>query len=259
MLVSNVRTGQPAVPSLSLAGNSRAFCFSPNSRYLAAGNSEGVVKVWNTRTWQEMGKHTVHQEHSGRGHRAVPCCVFLKDSRTLVTGDNSGRVVVWDIEGGKTVSTWQAHPSGIRALALAPDGRTLATGGYGNVVMVWHTATWRSMLTLEHPAEVQALAFLHDGQILAIGGGAARGTAASRGSGAHLRSRKPIRSGKAARRHKPAPSTGRDPSLAPSASPRLRVLGPAGGLRSNNWRRNSFRQPATVSQISRNTQRRAFR
>ena len=98
--------------------------------------------------------------------------VFLNDSRTLVTGDNAGRVVVWDIEHGNIISSWQAHPSGIRAVALAPDGRTLATGGYEKAVTLWHTATWRSMLTINNPAEVMALAFSHDGQILAIGGGA---------------------------------------------------------------------------------------
>ena len=111
-----------------------------------------------------------HQEYSGREHRLIYGCVFLKDSRTLVTGDNGGRVVVWDIARAKPVTTWQAHPNGIRAMALTPDGRTLATGGFENVVTLWHTATWRSMLTIEHSGVVYALAFSHDGQFLAIGG-----------------------------------------------------------------------------------------
>jgi WD40 repeat protein len=99
----------------------------------------------------------------------IHCCVFLKDNRTLVTGDNGGRIVLWDVPRARLINLWQAHSSGLRAMALSPDGKTLATGGYDSAVTLWHTAAWRSMLTLEHPATIYALAFSPDGKTLATG------------------------------------------------------------------------------------------
>ena len=55
-------------------------------------------------------------------------------------------------------------------MALSPDGQTFASGGYdGGTVTLWHTPTWRAMLTLEHPGTVYAMAFSSDGQVLATG------------------------------------------------------------------------------------------
>lgn len=73
-----------------------------------------------------------------------------------------GRKVAW--------RTWRVGAGSVRALAFAPDGRTLATGGSDHVVRVWDVATQKLKATLyvappplagETPADW--LAFTPDG------------------------------------------------------------------------------------------------
>jgi WD40 repeat protein/tRNA A-37 threonylcarbamoyl transferase component Bud32 len=156
------------VARLSISGSSRALCFSPDGKHFAVANGDGLVRVWDTRSWRVLGSHSEHAKPSP-GAALIHGCAFLRDRPLLATGDNGGRIVLWDAVQGRVAGSWQAHSTGIRAMALSPDGRTLATGSYDGTVTLWHTATWRAMLTFDHPGTVYALAFSLNGQVLATG------------------------------------------------------------------------------------------
>jgi RNA polymerase sigma factor (sigma-70 family) len=63
------------------------------------------------------------------------------------------------------------HPGQIDALALSPDGKTLATGGYPGRIWLWDAATGRPAGKLQGPpGHVLALQFSPDGRLLAAAG-----------------------------------------------------------------------------------------
>jgi WD40 repeat protein len=65
------------------------------------------------------------------------------------------------------LAQWQAHTAGVTALAFAPDGRLLATGG-DRRVQLWNLATGKITHTLGGPRQpVTQLAFSPDGRWLA--------------------------------------------------------------------------------------------
>jgi WD40 repeat protein len=62
------------------------------------------------------------------------------------------------------------HPQWVRAVALAPDGRRLATGGIDGAVVLWQVGRGAERELPDHPAEaVLCLAFAPDGAALAAG------------------------------------------------------------------------------------------
>jgi len=70
------------------------------------------------------------------GHKAIiNDVVFTPDGRYLVSASNDKLIRVWDLASGRTVRTLRgqisAGPEGkIYAMALSPDGRWLAAGGW---------------------------------------------------------------------------------------------------------------------------------
>jgi RNA polymerase sigma factor (sigma-70 family) len=60
------------------------------------------------------------------------------------------------------------HKGAVRAVAFAPDGKTLATAGADSTVRVWELATGRQVHKLEQPGEAVGVAFSPDGKALAV-------------------------------------------------------------------------------------------
>jgi len=72
---------------------------------------------------------------------------------------------------GKLVRTIGALSIGLRAVAFAPDGKSIAAASAVGTVVVWDVATAKERETLKgHDAQINTLAYAPDGSILASGG-----------------------------------------------------------------------------------------
>lgn len=104
------------------------------------------------------------------------------DKRPTASGDNGGSGVslgdamisvatLWDVASGKPRSA-HAHRSSVTTVALAPDGKTLATGVFNDPgVRLWDTTTGALTTILEgHTKDVGSMAFTPNGAMLVTGG-----------------------------------------------------------------------------------------
>lgn len=108
--------------------------------------------------------------------------------RHILTGSDDGTARLWDAATGEMIRTFrmplgQGHQGRVFAVALSPDGKLAAAGGftaYGQTanVFVFDTRTGRLVQRVPGlPAAVMDLAFSRDGRRLAIGIGGTNGIA----------------------------------------------------------------------------------
>jgi eukaryotic-like serine/threonine-protein kinase len=109
-----------------------------------------------------------------RDHKDVAWCVaFAPDGKSLVScGGNrdatAGELLGYRLLAGKPVLAYRAEePHGIRWVAFAPDGKTLATAEYDGLVRIRAAATGTTLTQwTAHPGGVQCLKFTRDGRTL---------------------------------------------------------------------------------------------
>lgn len=83
---------------------------------------------------------TRHTLDPARAHQVAQnwnAFAMSKDGKVMVSGDVSGKVVVWDVLRGKPMPAAGVHEEEILAIALSDDGRLMATAGAENKVKVW--------------------------------------------------------------------------------------------------------------------------
>jgi WD40 repeat protein len=105
-------------------GNGLAYllAFSPDGHVLAAGESNGAVKVWDTKTWKLLSSFQAFDS-------PIASMEFSPDSRSLATGGTS--IKLWEAASGTQTEELQSPGT---ALAFAPSGEELATIDVDNAV-----------------------------------------------------------------------------------------------------------------------------
>ena len=87
---------------------------------------------------------------------------FAAREKLVFAGDYTGRILVWPLEGEppQPLQTWQAHTGWCRALALSPDGKSLASCGNDRLVKLWSIPDRKPIRTLAgHESHVYNVAF----------------------------------------------------------------------------------------------------
>jgi transcription initiation factor TFIID subunit 5 len=80
---------------------------------------------------------------------------------------------MWDIQTGKCVRIFSGHFGSVRALAVSPDGRMLASAGADSVINLWDLAQGTKIASLHgHTVgqRVCSLDFSQGSSVLASGG-----------------------------------------------------------------------------------------
>ena len=101
------------------------------------------------------------------------CLSFSADSSLLaaVTGEPTtrGLVVVWELPAGK-VRWVHREPKGVPSVAIAPDGKTLAIGTFGENAKLLDMTDGKVVAELPgHGKAARSVAFSPDGSTLAVG------------------------------------------------------------------------------------------
>jgi WD40 repeat protein/tRNA A-37 threonylcarbamoyl transferase component Bud32 len=156
----------------TVATPAQQLAFSPNSRTLFAATTNQVGRRVHTITrWAIDSREALaplsvevsvvpnHAHHH-----------LSRDGKILFVnqGGKSTHVRAIDTATGKELFPRRGHTAPLHALAVSPDGRTLASGGADQAVKLWDLPTGRVLHSLAvHADTVCGLAFSPDGKWLA--------------------------------------------------------------------------------------------
>ena len=171
-----LETMQPVALWETERGMVSTVSFSHDGHWIATGNDDGVVKVWDVQAGVCIAEVARRTEATQLG---VSHLAFSGDNQYLaVTGVRDPVVDIWDPESGTLCLRYydEPHPSSnlcgvIRPVAFAPNNRLLACLNPAEFIAIWDITTDTHITTLiEQTAIVESLCFSPCGQYLAAGG-----------------------------------------------------------------------------------------
>jgi WD40 repeat protein/Ca2+-binding EF-hand superfamily protein len=137
--------------------------FNPTQECLVTANRRLQI-------WQHPRKTATAEVLSAsllapKGHRdPLVAALYSHQFFLLVSGDESGRICVWDIKAGRQNFSFE-HGSRLTTMTLDDSGRKLITGGANGAITMWNFSSGEKLRTIstdEAPrTEVTALLHVH--------------------------------------------------------------------------------------------------
>jgi WD40 repeat protein len=146
------KPGESAEPVRRVNAGARVnrLAASADSKLLTTAHDDLVGRIWDAATGKLVTELRDGHPLTTRIHRknTLYAVAFSPDTRTVATGDRAGTVCLWETASGKRLHRLKADDfysqafyrdkqnseyewGGVRALAFAPDGKSVIAGGMG--------------------------------------------------------------------------------------------------------------------------------
>merc|ERR1719348_330140 len=120
-------------------GGERVECgrVMADGRRCVAGYGDGVVKIWDMKTAEQLHALTGH-------HKDAVVNVTCSNTNLVLTGSSDGTVGLWNSNNGKNVGMLlcgSAEEEGVECVQVSDTGHDVYTGNLGGVAAMWDIST----------------------------------------------------------------------------------------------------------------------
>jgi len=140
------------------------IAISPDGKWLATGSKDKTIKVFDTKTLNEV--------HTLKGHTDdVTCLKFSPDNKFLLSGSKDKTMMLWDFGNNVDLFTYKGHFKKINDVAFSPDSKLIASASDDRSILVWDAGNAQKTLyaLTDHKDAVTCIEFTPDGRFLGSG------------------------------------------------------------------------------------------
>jgi len=155
--------GRPKIQVLFVnAYCSNSVSFSPDGKYIASGNEDGTVDLWNVSC---ASYFKTFKGHLG----AINFISFSPDGRYIAGGSDDKTIKLWDVDTGSLVKTFKGYSDTVTSISFSPDGKYIAGGSLDGTIKLWDIKDGSCIKTIKaYPREgVTSISFSPQGKYIA--------------------------------------------------------------------------------------------
>jgi hypothetical protein len=156
----DLEAGQRQFDLVRHAGRVNDLALSPDGTRLASVGEAGTLRLWALPSGQLL--------HTWTATAPLRAVVLSTSDPALITGDKTGRVVVWSLLDFAQHETLERCEDAVTAIALSGDESWLAIGSGDGTIHLWQWASahHRRVAVLHHGWTISDLRFAPDGKTL---------------------------------------------------------------------------------------------
>jgi WD40 repeat protein/serine/threonine protein kinase len=175
--------------------------FSPDGNRIVTAGQDGKAIIWLRASIAKKSRRTalreaaknlspdefINETEFTQHHGPVYAAKFAPDGLHIASAGYDGRVLVWNLEETRPVdierrldrepeapvpfTTLAGHRGPVRTIAFSPDGKSVASGGQDNMIVLSDVASGKELRQLRgHASHVNSVAYSPDGAWVLSGG-----------------------------------------------------------------------------------------
>jgi WD40 repeat protein len=103
---------------------------------------------------------------------AVRSIAMSPDGQLVVSGEESGRIRLWDVNSGSIAGELLGHKKTVRSLAISTEGSSVVSGGSDRSIKLWQIEGWKQCINAVNPGWAS-------GRVLSVAASHSRGVVIS--------------------------------------------------------------------------------
>jgi WD40 repeat protein len=94
---------------------------SPDGKYMASGNYDNLVLLWDAESGEQLRSFKGHSDY-------VVSVAFSPDGKRIASASYDGTIRIWDADSGKQLRSLDPRAGKVYSVAFSRDGKLIASG-----------------------------------------------------------------------------------------------------------------------------------